>query len=360
MKDKYINWTARDHLAYFKSKDKTPKRDKWQIIREVGKSYLTAEAQLRLEWIIFYHTVSQGNASHTANHFGISRKTFHKWLFRFDETKLQTLEDQSRRPHKLRTWTITPIEQDRVTKIRKAHMKWGKNKLKKIYQDEYGETISAWKIERVIREFKLFPDKQKHEKQVQKRRRRKNPKRLIYKMKVKDIKPGRLWHTDAIILYWYGIRRVIFTAIEHHSKLGFARVYNTNSSKNAADFLKRLVYISDGDIKVIHSDNGSEFAGKFEQACRQMTIAQVYSRVRNPKDNAALERFNRTVQDECLEMSDVDLSDIKLSNLNLLDWLIEYNDFRPHESLDYQTPIAYAQQNYFDKVLPMWSACTIY
>ncbi len=77
-----------------------------------------------------------------------------------------------------------------------------------------------------------------------------------------------------------------------------------------------------------------------------------------PTDNPALERFNWTLQDEWLSLSEVGLDDIDDANKDLTNWLIEYNNYRPHESLDYLTPLEYAQQNFF-QVLPMWSARTI-
>jgi transposase InsO family protein len=210
----------------------------------------------------------------------------------------------------------------------------------------------------VIRKHNLYPDPEEHKKKVKKRKKRKKKdKTTINNFNTDRIKPGKLWHTDTIILWWYGQRRVIFTALEDKTKLGFARAYPSGSSRQAADFLKRLIYLSDSDIKIIHSDNGSEFAGEFEKACLKLGIKQVYNRVRTPTDNPALERFNWTVQDEWLTMSEVGLDDIKEGNQDLTEWLIEYNSIRPHKSLDYQTPLEYAQKNYF-KVLPMWSART--
>jgi hypothetical protein len=38
-----------------------------------------AHERLRVEWMVFYYTAGKENASLTAKHFGISRKTFHKW-----------------------------------------------------------------------------------------------------------------------------------------------------------------------------------------------------------------------------------------------------------------------------------------
>ena len=79
--------------------------------------------------------------------------------------------------------------------------------------------------------------------------------------------------------------------------------------------------------------------------------------MRTPTDNAVLERFNWTIQDEWLSMSEVGLDDILKANTDLTEWLIEYDTHRPHEALDYQTPFGYAERNFF-KVLPMWSART--
>jgi transposase InsO family protein len=191
-----------------------------------------------------------------------------------------------------------------------------------------------------------------------KQRRRSKPHTRIHKIDANQYPAGSLWHTDTIILWWYGQYRVIFSAIEDKTKSGYARVYPTHSSRNAKDFLERLLYLSDASITVMHSDNGSEFAGEFEKACKLLGIKQVYNRVRQPKDNPALERFNRTVQEEWLGLSEVGLDEIQEANQDLTEWLVEYNFNRPHQSLDYQTPIEYAQQTYF-KVLPMWSSRTI-
>jgi transposase InsO family protein len=319
---------------------------------------VSSQAKARLEWMIFYHDVAKRNASYTASYFGISRKTLHKWIKRFDPQRIQSLEERTRRPKQLRTWEVTPAQEQRIIKLRQRHIKYGKAKLKIIYQKQYGEAISTWKIERVVRKHNLYPDPEEHQKRVRRRRRRKSKFRTrIHELDTSQYPAGCLWHTDSIILCWYGVRRVIFTAIEDKTKLGYARVYPTHSSRNAKDFLERLLYLSKASITVMHSDNGSEFAGEFERACKLLTIEQIYSRVRQPKDNPALERFNRTLQEEWLELSEVGLDEIQEANTDLTEWLIEYNFRRPHQSLDYQTPIEYAHQTYF-KVLPMYPART--
>jgi len=344
---------------YFPSKDK-PLPDKWNILRGFAKKKLSSDAQIKLEWIIFYHTVGKLNAKATAKHFGISRKTFHKWLGRFDETNLKSLEEHSRAPKRKRDWMVTYKEEQRIITLRKKNMEFGKKKLKRIYKREYGEIISTWKIERVIRKHKLYPDPVKHDKTVEKRR-KSEPKIRISEVKdqIKQIKEfGFLWHIDAIIIWWYGQRRIIFTALEEITKIGFARVYKSNTSGYAEDFLKRLMYLVEGRVDIMHQDNGAEFKGDFEAACNKLNILQIYSRPYTPKDNPALERFNRTVQEEWLDFSEVGLDDILEANLDLTTWLVKYNSYRPHEALDLDTPLEYADKIFFNKVLPMWPAYT--
>jgi transposase InsO family protein/transposase-like protein len=347
---------------YFKTKDFLIETDKWLVLRKLAKRKLSKDAQLKLEWIIFYHTIVNKNATETASHFGVSRKTFHKWLKRFEETNLKSLEEQSKAPKTKRDWMVSLNEEKRIINLRKQNMEFGKKKLKRIYLREYSENISTWKIERVIRKHKLYPDPKKHDKLVQKRR-KSEPKIRIHQVKkqIKQINQfGFLWHIDAIIIWWYGQRRIIFTALEETTKIAFARVYTSNKSNYAEDFLKRLMYLVEGRVELIHSDNGSEFQGDFEKACYKLNILQVYSRAHTPKDNPALERFNRTVQEEWLDFSEVGLEDIREANQDLTIWLVKYNSYRPHESLDLDTPLEYAHKIFFNKVSPMWPAYTQY
>lgn len=348
------------NLAYFKVQKKVAIPDKWVLLRKLGRDKLSLPAQLKLEWIIFYSTVGKHNAKLTASQFSISRKTLHKWLGRFDETNLKTLEEQTRKPKKLRGWMVSYQEEERIINLRKKNMEFGKRKLKRIYKREYQQVISTWKIERVIRKHKLYPDLIKHDKVVEKRD-KSEPKVRINTVKdqIKQIKEfGFLWHIDAIIIWWYGKRRIIFTAMEDITKIAFARVYSTNSSGYAQDFPKRLIYLAEGRVNIMHQDNGTEFKGDFETACSKLNILQIYSRPYTPKDNPALERFNSTVQYEWLQYSEVGLEDIVQANLDLTTWLVKYNSYRPHEALEYDTPLEYAQKNFFSNVLPMWSAYT--
>lgn len=345
---------------FFKDKE-IPNIDKWQLLRLRGKDNLSEKAQLKLEWLIFYHTIGEKNALLTAAHFGINPKTLHKWKRRFNEKDISTLEEKSRAPDKTRQREISTLQRERIRNLRKEHMRWGKMKLKERYLEIYNEYISSWKIQKVIEEEYLYFNKAEHDKQTRRRKQaQKHKKRRIHTL-LKKKKTNYLWHIDTVVFTLsHGGYRYLLTAIDDTSKLAYARAYTTHSSKQSTDFLKRLHYLTKGEIINLHHDNGSEFKKDFEKACRELSLPQYYSRVRTPKDNAVLERFNRTIQEEFVEMIDIGLEDTGEFNQMLLDWLIEYNSIRPHQALDYKSPLQYIDTYLNNRVLPMSSSRTNY
>jgi transposase InsO family protein len=344
----------RKHDYFFHGKE-TPVINRWQLLRAVGKDALSPRAQLKLEWIIFYFTIGRMNARLTARHFGINPKTLHKWKKRFNEKDLSALEEQSRAPERTRQREIGVLQRRRIRDLRNEHLRWGKMKLKKRYEEIYGEDISSWKFQVVIEDEHLYYDRKKALRQRKRRKQlQENPKKRIHTL-LKESKVNFLWHVDTVVFTLFeGGYRYLLTAIDDYSKLSYARLYTTHSSKQATDFLRRLHYLTEGEIINLHHDNGSEFQKDFEKACRELSLPQWYSRVRTPKDNAVLERFNRTIQEEFVEMTDVDVEETEVFNKRLTDWLIEYNSVRPHQALDYQTPLAYIDR----EVLPMSSSHT--
>ena len=350
-------------LYFFKRKP-TVLKDRYERWRGVAdESGLSTPERLRIEWMIFYYTVAGENVTLAAQHFGISRKTFHKWFRRFKDSKYEvhSLADRSRAPHRKRHWEVTLIQEERIRRLRRRYPHYGKKKLKVIYEKEYSEGISTWKIERVIRRYKLYPDQRKAEKTSRRRAiSLKRAKRRITKL-MKEKRLSFLFQLDTIVIYEGNLKRYILTAIDHATKLGYARMYRNKSSKAAADFLYRLRYLVGQPIENLQTDNGSEFVREFEKATTKLEIQRYFSRVRTPKDNPEIERFNQTLEYEWLYDSNLSLDPEELNPI-LTEWLVEYNYNRPHQSLAYLTPIEYIENglaNIRSPVLPMWSASTI-
>lgn len=324
------------------------------MVLELKKNaYLSKSAKLRLKWMDYCQ--KHNNVSLTCRHFGISRKTFYLWKNRYDHDNLSSLEDRDRAPIKRRQREITATQEQRIVALRRQYIRYGKEKLSLIYQQLYHEPISAWKIQKTIERYKLYYNPSKTAKIARKRQRAIKKKRIT-ELKKKKIS-GFLLCLDVIVIYWSGLKRYIFTAIDSLSKVAFAHMYSTKSSYNARDFLIRLNYLLDNQIDNIQTDNGSEFEKYFRGACQKLKIKRYYNRPQTPKDNPVNERFNQTLQHEFINLGNF-TPDLKEFNKQMTEWLIEYNFRRPHQTLGYIPPIEFNQK--YLKVLPMYPSRTCY
>ncbi len=313
---------------------------------------LSKSAKQHLAWMD--HHQRSGNIAQTCRYFGIAPKTFHKWRNRYNPHDLATLEDLSKSPKRTRHWEVTREEERRILALRTRHIRYGKIKLAVIYKTIYGEAVSSWKIQRVIQKHQLYfhPKKNKF---TQAKRARSGLKKRITELK-KEPRSGFLIAVDTIVLHVYGQRRYILTGIDVYGKVAFARMYPGHGSAYAADFLKRMHYLLDGKIENIQTDNGSEFAKYFVRAAETLKLTHYHSRVRTPKDNPVDERFNRTLQDEFIALGYL-TNDCGIFNKELTEWLVEYNFHRPHQTLQYLTPIDFNIK--YLKVLPMYPSSTL-
>ncbi len=89
------------------------------------------------------------------------------------------------------------------------------------------------------------------------------------------------------------------------------------------------------NFKMVQTDHGPEFKDGLTYMLSQSSIKLRHSRVRKPNDNAHVERFNRTIQEECFNNMLPNEKTIKRRIKNYLEY---YNKERLHLSLDLQTP----------------------
>lgn len=325
------------------------KYERWRIAAH--ELNLGNEAKRRLEWMIYYDTRGAKNATLSARYFGIGRSTFNKWMARFDESNLRTLETGSRAPKTRRQRHSSPQKDARVISLRKQYPYWGKEKLARLYATQYGEKVTAWYIQRAIEHYGLYCRKRS--------KRSKRAKNAQVKKRItecaKEPSSGFLLHLDTIVLHLMGVKRYVLTAVDDHSKVAYARIYKSHASAPAEDFFRRLYYLFDEQIKNVHTDNGSEFHKHFDGALQKLNLPHWWSRARTPKDNSANERFNRTLKEEFLYQKGFH-PDPSVFNERLTNWLVEYNSIRPHQSLNYLTPLEYAIGTM--GLSTMWSSST--
>lgn len=95
-----------------------------------------------------------------------------------------------------------------------------------------------------------------------------------------------------------------------------------------------------GAPKRIKVDNGSEFISKvLDQWAYENDVVLDFSRPGKPTDNPFIESFNGSFRDECLNLHwFLSLDDAREK---IETWRVDYNQFRPHSSLNDMTPEAF-------------------
>ena len=91
----------------------------------------------------------------------------------------------------------------------------------------------------------------------------------------------------------------------------------------------------------IQVDNGSEFISRtLDLWAYENSVTLDFSRPGKPTDNPHIESFNGSFRDECLNLNwFLSLEDAREK---IEAWRVDYNDFRPHQSLADRTPGEFA------------------
>ncbi len=144
--------------------------------------------------------------------------------------------------------------------------------------------------------------------------------------------PGDLVQMDTIHFLENGKRTYVYTLIDVFSRWAFAQAFERISSGNSIAFLRKAQAKAAFEFHCIQSDHGPEFSNHFTE---RIGINHRHSRVRKPNDNGHLERFNRTLQDECLRQCRVNA---KAHNRALQKYLPYYNGQRLHMGINFKTP----------------------
>jgi transposase InsO family protein len=184
--------------------------------------------------------------------------------------------------------------------------------------------------------------KRHHEINVRRKRvRRDNPHRPLV------TKPGELVQTDTI--HYVDLltkkRRYVYTVIDLYTRMAYAEVHSRILPGKAANAIANAQKLFGFSLAMVQADNGPEFGKYFEQQLKAKDIQVRHSRLGRPNDNAHIERFNRTIQEECLgRYLDSRQSDQQIQ-VKINKYLDFYNNKRVHLSLQYKTPSQMLQRS---------------
>ena len=128
-------------------------------------------------------------------------------------------------------------------------------------------------------------------------------------------------------------RLYVFSLIDVYSRRGFAKAYTKMNGATALSFVRETEQEAGFSFSMLQSDHGPEFGRWFVS---QIKKNHRYSRIGKPNDNAHIERFNRTIQEECLDKLP---NNVEIINRDLKEYLRYYNHERLHLGINLRTPM---------------------
>lgn len=188
-----------------------------------------------------------------------------------------------------------------------------------------------WNHKRIYRVYKL----------LKLNRRRKGKRRLPSRVKqplVKQELINQSWSMDFMSDSMVGGRRFrTFNLIDDCTREVLAIEIDTSlSSKRIIRTLERVI-LDRGKPNIIRTDNGPEFTSKdLELWAKDNEIQIQFIQPGRPMQNGYIERFNRIYRESILDA----YLFFELEQVRILtdEWMDEYNNRRPHESLGNLTP----------------------
>jgi putative transposase len=172
-----------------------------------------------------------------------------------------------------------------------------------------------------------------------KRRPRKRlPKRLRQPLLVPQ-QPNQVWSADFMSDGLYGGRRFrTFNIIDDFNRECLAVEVDTSITGRRLIRVFERLRSERGLPDVLRVDNGPEFlSGDFVSWAESAGMMIRYIQPGEPNQNAYIERFNRTYRDEVLSLYLFrNLAEVREITYW---WMIDYNESRPHDSLDDMTPV---------------------
>lgn len=147
--------------------------------------------------------------------------------------------------------------------------------------------------------------------------------------------PGLLVEVDTIHDGPGGSQLYIYTLLDVHSRWAAAQPASRLSVAGGAKFVLDSQKLAPFNFKTVQTDHGAEFSKFFTKKLSEKDVVHRHSRVRTPNDNAHLERFNRTIQDECIHRLPRKL---EVWQREIPEYIRYYNSERPHMGINWQTP----------------------
>lgn len=289
----------------------------------------------------------------------ISDKTIYRWRSqrsRLNEQNkpLRLLAPKSRKPVNYRQVEYDPRIAEYILYLRKTYPVMGKTKLK-VFVDKYcrlynikvvcestvGNILCSLREHNLLIEYSgtketyLRGDTGAIKTRTIKRIRK---LRKPYSMRAEHV--GDIVQLDAVTVQVQGKKQYFINCIDLSSRKAFSLPCPSLNSKNAMICIQKFENILQTKIVKVQTDNGLENHKHFDNYLKARGIIHYWNTPNSPKQNAFIERFNRTIQEECINKHLHLCKSSLREDLErvISDYLFYYNNIRIHASLQYLTP----------------------
>ncbi len=156
--------------------------------------------------------------------------------------------------------------------------------------------------------------------------------------------PGELVQIDTVHLMnpIAGTRLYVFTIIDLYTRMAYAQVSERILQSSALSAILEAERAFGFSFKMVQCDNGFEFGGDFKSGVEKTGAILRHSRPSRPNDNAHIERFNRTLREECIGQYSAKSPEAIRRSIDK--FLRYYNHDRIHLGLQMRTPFEMLQR----------------
>jgi transposase InsO family protein len=258
-----------------------------------------------------------------ARYLGYNQSSIVRWVAKAPFDGRETIPTISSKP-KTHPHSLTPETVDAIIEERLKH-----NRCAEVVHEtlaKRGVVVSLSSVKRTLKRHELLRPKSKWKRY-----------RPPIARPLADV-PGALVQTDTIhFLDWQTKNKFyLYTVIDLHTRMAFAAVHDRISQRWSYQTLIEANQLFGFDFQTVQADNGPEFAAWLKDMLKSKGISLRHSRVRQSNDNAHIERFNRTIQQELLGTRPLRKN---VTQALLDEYLHYYNHDRLHMGIEYQTPI---------------------
>jgi transposase InsO family protein len=254
-------------------------------------------------------------------HLGYTQGVISKWVKKAPLAGRKIIPTESSRPHH-HPKELKPEMIQKIIEVRERN-----NRCAEVVQQELlneGVSISLSSVKRTLRRQGLL--------------RQRSPWKRWHFTTPRPIteNAGDLVQIDTIHLWVKGTKIYIYTLIDLHSRFAYAKVVRRINTHQSLKFVREAQRYAPFKFKTVQSDHGSEFSVWFTENVGALSISHRHSRVRQSNDNAHVERFNRTLQEECLDKV---RPDFFVYQKAIREYLKYYNGRRLHLGIGLVSPL---------------------